>query len=237
MKKRILVLALALGSNPAMAQLVTLDPAALVQSIFRYTQMIASYAQQAKQLENDVLQYQSMLKNLANNPMGAVTPNYDILVRNQARIMADGQKIGNSMATVSGGIDKTFTNPQGSYQDKFKGWTNGSGDALKGAMLNAGLHREEFADDTTALRALVDKNQASEGNLGALKTLGEINGAQLQESMKLRDLISGQQLATNSFMMAQASKDQARLDNNRSIMGTGAKPIPKFTNKNSLISK
>lgn len=52
----------------------------------------------------------------------------------------------------------------------------------------------------------MEKNQKSEGNLGALKTLGEINTALLQELMKLRDLISQQQIAQGSYLAAQNSK-------------------------------
>ena len=73
-------------------------------------------------------------------------------------------------------------------------------------MLNAGLQRENFASDEAALKALVEKNKKSDGNLGALKTLGEINAQQLQESMKMRDLISQQQLAQNTYMASQAAK-------------------------------
>lgn len=140
--------------------------------------------------------------------------------------MTTGQSIANSMGAVSTNISKIYTNPEGNYSTKFKNWNATSGDALKGAMVNAGLHRENFADDTAALQALVTKNAASEGALAATKTLGEINSAQVMESIKLRELISSQQLAATAYMLTQTSKSQAASDRGEAIAGPSLVTMP-----------
>lgn len=212
----ILTTFISLLSSVALAQLAVVNPTSdwlsRVQHVARYAQAAESYSKQVLQYQNQLLQYEAMLKNLKSNPLAIVAPNMDELVNNSAKLMASGRSIGNNMSTISDDISKVFTNPQGDFGAKFRVWTTASSNALKGAMLNAGLHRENFANDTAALKALVTKNTASEGALAATKTLGEINTAQLMESIKLREMISSQQLAVNSYMMSQEHKDQAKQD-------------------------
>jgi len=213
-----------------------------VTQILNNVQLTASYAQGAQRLQQQILMYAAMVKNLENNPLGAVIPDMNILVSNQAKIIAAGTDIGSSMATVDTNFAKNFNNPTAAtYGEKFGAWTTTSTSALKTAMLNAGLQRENFADDTTALQALVTKNQASTGDLGALKTLGEINTSQLQESMKLRDLISSQQLATGTYLAAQASKGQAATDNDKAIqdgfLSTKPTSVPALDTSTKTYSK
>lgn len=215
MKKLIATVALAFGvAGSAQAQLAVICPTCsnMWTQAAGYAIQGDSLAKQALQYENQILQYEAMLKHLQENPLGAVLPNLGLLATNAAKIQANGQDIANNMGAVSGNIEKAFKNPQGDFGVNFKVWTNASIDALKGAMLNAGLHREQFTDDTTAIKAMIVKNQASVGDLGALKTLGELMIAQLNESIKLRDLITAQNNAINTVMMSQASKEQAVQD-------------------------
>lgn len=208
--------ALVAGCGSAAAQWVVTNPNSdlltQAQHLARYAQGADAYAKQLLQLQNSILQYQAMLKNLQDNPLGVVLPNLGLLVTNTVKIKENGENIANNMSNVSDNIARAFKNPQGDFGVKFKIWTNASSDALRGAMLNAGLHRENFKNDTDAVQALVEKNTASGGALAATKTLGEINTAQLMESIKLRELISSQQLAVNSYMLSKESKDQAKQD-------------------------
>ena len=224
MKKRISasILALMFTAN-AFAQWVVTNP---ISDVLAGIKHVASFAQQAKQLENDILTSQAQLKNLAKNPLAVVAPDINVLIDNTAALGKKGKNIGGSLSEVSGKLDAAFKDPQGNFAERYKKWTGASNDALTAAMLNAGLHREKFKDDTAALQALVSKNQASSGNLGAIQTLGEINTAQLQESMKLRDLISAQQVAANTYMVAQQSKDQARAEATSRTMKFKDNPKP-----------
>ncbi|MEM8515372.1 P-type conjugative transfer protein TrbJ [Massilia sp. MP_M2] len=195
-----------LHSTPVLAQWAVINPTsdiiAKAQHAASYAQAADAYAKQALQLQNQIMQYQAMIQNLQENPLGVVVPNLTLLATNTARIKQNGVNIANNMADVDDNIARAFKNPQGEFGVQFRVWSNASSDALKGAMLNAGLQREQFKDDEKALQALVTKNAASGGALAAAKTLGEINSAQLAEAYKLRELISAQQLATNTQMMA-----------------------------------
>lgn len=224
MKKRIsaAILALMLAGN-AVAQLTVINP---VSDILNGIRHVAGYARQAKQLENDIITAKAQIQNLAKHPLAVVAPDLKVLIDNTAKLQKQGKSIGGSLSEVSGKLDAAFKDPQGNFAERYKKWTGASTDALSAAMLNAGLHREKFSDDTAALQALVTKNQASKGNLGAIQTLGEINAAQLQESMKLRDLISAQQVAANTYMVTQQTKDQAKADKTARVMRFEDTPKP-----------
>lgn len=181
--------------------------------ILNNVQLAESYAQQVMAYQNQLLQYETMLKNLLAHPSGVTAPNLSQLATNQAKIMSMGTDISSSMARVDTNFAATFKSPTAaSFAAKFNLWTSSSHDALKAAMLNAGLQREQFADDATAVQALTTNVASSQGNLAALQALGGLNAAQLQESMKLRDLISQQQIAQNTYLAAQAAKEQAKQD-------------------------
>lgn len=181
--------------------------------LLNMAQLVASYAQQVTSYENQLMQYATMIKNLENNPMGVLLPDVQRAANNMARLMGMGTDIASTMSRVDQNFATTFKSPTAqTFSTKFSLWTNSSQDALRSAMLNAGLQREQFADDTTALQSMTDTLASSQGNLSALQALGSLNARQVQESMKLRDLISQQQVAQNTALSAQAAKDQMRTD-------------------------
>lgn len=187
-----------------------------VTQIVNMVQLVQSYDQQVMSYQNQILQYDTMLRNLAKNPNGVIAPDLTAMVQGQARLLSVGTDIASSMSKVDLNFAKNFTDSAGTtaldFGTKFKNLTNTSQDALKAAMLNAGLQRENFPSDQAAIQKLVDNVSAADGAVGGLQALGSLNAAQIQESVKLRDLISQQQVAQNTFMAAQAAKDQAKQD-------------------------
>ncbi|CAG0960333.1 hypothetical protein RHDC4_00660 [Rhodocyclaceae bacterium] len=184
-----------------------------VTQILNNVQLVEQYAQQVLSYQNQLMQYATMVQNLTKNPLGVLAPDLMQMAGNAARIMNMGQDIASSMARVDQTFASTFKNPiAAAFGTKFSLWTTASKDALKSAMLNAGLQREQFADDASALQGLVQSLSSSDGNLAALQALGGINARQVQESMKLRDLISQQQVAQNTYLASQSAKGQAKQD-------------------------
>lgn len=227
-----ILLTLLLGSNATLAGSVAgTGGSTEITQILNNVQLAESYAQQVQQYQNQLMQYETMVRNLASNPAGVIAPDLSRMASNASRVTAMGQDISSSMARVDSNFANTFKSPvAASYATKFSLWTDTSNNALKSSMLNAGLQREQFKDDASALQGLTSSVASSQGNLAALQALGSLNAAQVQESMKLRDLISQQQVAQNTYLAAQSSKDQAKQENNRAIMGLGDKPMPNANN-------
>ena len=226
MKTFLLIFILVLPSiRPAEAGSVgTVNASSETTQILNNLQLVASYEQMLTQYTNELLQYNTMIKNLAAHPSGDMGMTFNTLISNQARVMASSRDIGSTMARVDQDFAGQFQSPiAASFAEKFRGWTTHSNDGLKAMALNAGAQREGFQSDEDTLKALVEKNRASDGNLGALKTLGEINAQQLQESMKLRDLISQQQIAQASYMAAETAKKETLRESQVGSMGKATK--------------
>ena len=184
-----------------------------ITQLLNNVQLAESYAQQALQYELQLKQFANEIRNLAKNPAGVLAPDLLQLANNAARLLSVGKDIASTMSRVDQNFATTFKSPvAASFATKFQGLTNASQDALKTAMLNAGLQREQFADDTNALQGLVDSVSDADGTMGALNALGSLNARQIQESMKLRDLISQQQVAQNTYLAAQSAKEQMKTD-------------------------
>lgn len=195
--------------------------------ILNNVQLLESYARQGMQYIEEANTAAAMAKNLLANPLGVALPDVMRLANNTAKLMSFGQDIASSISRVDQNFASTFKNPTAqSFATKFSLWTNSSQDALKTAMLNAGLQREQFADDTSALQSLTDNLASSQGNLAALQALGSLNARQVQESMKLRDLISQQQVAQNTYLAAQAAKEQVVQDAQTNAWSITDRPIP-----------
>jgi P-type conjugative transfer protein TrbJ len=230
MKKLILLISFLAFSDSSFTQgMPVMDIANLIQNIISYGVQADEMATQALQYENQILQYQAMVKNLEQNPLGAVLPNYSLLVTNAVRIQQNNVQIANGMGQVSANIQKAFKTPQPNFGSQYALWIQSSQNASQAAMLNAGLQREALqqgGSDQAQLQSLVNKNMASGGNLAALQTLGEFMSVQIQESQKLRDLISAQQAATNTQIMADTSIAQAKQDQNTKLWTVTAQPMP-----------
>ncbi|MRD73751.1 hypothetical protein GH865_10890 [Rhodocyclus tenuis] len=174
-------------------------------------QLVLQFAQQVQAYQTQLQQYDTMLRNLQTNPGGVSLQGLNQMASNLAQLNSYGRNLGSGLQQLNDNFAKTFDNPVAKdFSGKFKAWTDTSQDGLKSAMRNAGMQRDQFPDDTTALQGLMQNLSAAQGNLSALQALGALNARQVQESMKLRDLISQQQVAQNNYMMSESKKTQER---------------------------
>ncbi|MDP2196092.1 MAG: hypothetical protein Q8J72_08915 [Rhodocyclaceae bacterium] len=222
-----LLAAAMLATAPAHAGGGGIAGATEITQILNNVQLVQQYATQSQQYVTQLQQTQAMLTNLMENPLGVQSPDVLRIANNMAKLHSMGKDIGSSVAKVDENFGKMFNSREAlNFADKFRTWTEGSTDGLKSAMQNAGMQREQFADDATALQGLTERVSSSQGNLAALKTLGSINAKQIEESMKLRDLIATQQQATNQHLIAQAQKEQKIEDMNARLWQFENKPLP-----------
>lgn len=200
----------------------------MIQLVMQYAKQIEQYSEQVEQTAQQVRQTEAMMQNLRDNRFGTISPELSRIAQNIARVKAMGTDIASNIALVDRQFAETFKNPEvAGFAEKFKLWTDVSQQGLHAAMLNAGLQREQFADDATSLQALVQSVSAADGNLAALKALGSLSSRQIHESMKLRDLVSQQQVAMNRHLAAQAAKEQATYDVQSNTWIVEDKPLPK----------
>ncbi|KKT72675.1 MAG: P-type conjugative transfer protein TrbJ [Candidatus Peregrinibacteria bacterium GW2011_GWA2_44_7] len=82
-----------------------------VTQILNNVQLAESYAQQVMQYQNQLLQYETMIRNLAKNPLGVIAPDLAQMVQGQARLLSMGTDIASSMSKVDLNFSKNFTDP------------------------------------------------------------------------------------------------------------------------------
>jgi P-type conjugative transfer protein TrbJ len=218
MKRILLLIALAIAS-PAKADTVfCVNCGTEWTQLVNYAQLASQYAKQVEQYALQLQQYQAQLQNMRLNPASVMGTEVTSLINSVGSIMQSGKAIGGTMAQIDANFANKFNNPlAGTFSQNFKTWTSTSQDTLGAAMRAAGLHRDAYATDTAALQALYNKTQTSQGSVAALQTLGEITVMQVQQTQKLQDLISTQNLAANTWMASQEAKQQATVDNDEAI--------------------
>jgi len=196
---------------PAHAQIPTTDIANLIKQGLIYAQQIEQYTRQGLQLEAE-------LKNLTQNPTSILGTDVGRLINGVGSVMSATNSIGGDFAQIDRNFATTFNSPTtATLAESFTKWNSTSTGTLEGALKAAGMHRDEFATDTDALTALYDESQASDGNLKAIQSLAKINSMQVQQTQKLQDLIATQNIASNTYMMSQASMQRAAMTNNDDI--------------------
>lgn len=216
-KKLIILLVALLGSQSVFAGSVV--GATEFTQIANNVQLVMQYEQQIEQYVRQGQQYETQLKNLIKNPSSIMKSDVNNMIKGIGMIMSAEQSIGGTLAQIDRKFASTFNSPTAAnYSAKFSSWTNASKGTLQGAMQAAGMHRDAYASNTDALRALYDESQSNDGNLAAIQTLSKINAKQVESTMALGDLMATQNIASNAYMAAQSSKWQAETDINSAIM-------------------
>lgn len=182
-----------------------------LQQIIDQFMQADQYAQDALNLQQNIIQSEQLIRSLQDNPIGAVVPDLNQLARNQAKMMALGNDIGNNMSKVDQNFAKTFTNPQaGEFGVKFKMWTN---EALKAQRISldssAGYQEDSATNEKSILSQLTAKLSSLNTPAAKLQAIGDVNAAQLKSAQELNNLFAQQQAAQATYMAAQLSKDQA----------------------------
>jgi P-type conjugative transfer protein TrbJ len=195
--------------------------------IMNNIQLVMSYAKQIQEYNTQLQQYQAQLQDLKRNPYSALNNNIGIIIHEVGNIMSAQNSIGGTMERIDRNFaEKYGSDIAGSFADKFKIWTDASKGTLNSAMKTAGLHRDAYANDAQALQALFNRSQSSDGTVAAVQQLSALTAMQIQHSQKLGDLLATQNLAANSWMASQVSKEQSSVDNDAEIRKGFIKAAP-----------
>jgi P-type conjugative transfer protein TrbJ len=225
MKKLLFVLALLAAGEPARAGAIV--GATEFTQIANNVELMMQYSTQIQQYSTQLQQYQAQLQNLVQNPTSMLGGETTQLINGIGGIMQAGKSIGGTLTQIDGNFAQTFKSPLArTFSDSFKAWTATSVDTLEAALKSAGMHRDQFSTDTAALTALFNRSQSSTGTVAAVQQLAALNAMQIQQTQKLGDLISSQNLAASTWMAAQVRKEQAQADVTTRVMKFTVPPAP-----------
>lgn len=174
-------------------------------------QLVMAYSKQVQQYANQLLQYQAQITNLIKNPMSLLGPEIGNMIKDIGKIMSVGKAIGSNIAQINKNFGTMFKDTNAlSLADNFKRWHDTSTDTIEGALKAAGLHMEQYASETAKIQALYSDSQKTGGNLEALQTLSKINIEQIQQTQRLGNLLSTQNIAMSTYLASQSARDQAK---------------------------
>ena len=139
----------------------------------------------------------------------------------QADINALGQIVqgGRALAYSLGNLDQLFrsTYPgystnSGVYYTNYQRWSQTTLDTTLGALRAAGLQNQQMQSEQTVIKSLEGMSQTADGQMQALNVLGEISDQQVQQLMKLRELMMADMSSKQAYqatMIQQQAADQA----------------------------
>jgi type IV secretion system protein TrbJ len=155
--------------------------------------------------------YQSMLRNmktLPNQSFGPIAADINAL----ATIVQGGQALAYSLGNLDQLFRQTYPgygyNPNAYYMN-YKNWSQTSLDTTLGALRAAGLQGQQLQNEQAVLNSLRGMAQTSDGRMQALQVLGQISEQQVQQLMKLRELMMADMSSKQAYQAAAVQRETA----------------------------
>jgi P-type conjugative transfer protein TrbJ len=182
-----------------------------VTQILNHAQLVMQYLRQAEQLAEAVKQTTDMVKNsrvLSSQIFGPIAADINAL----ASIVQGGRALSYSLANLDTlfkvrfpGYGYTGTG----YFTQYRNWSQTSLDTTLGALRAAGLQGQQLQSEQAVLSSLRSMAQSSDGRLEALQVMGQISEQQVQQLMKLRELMMADMSSKQSYQAAIIQKQAA----------------------------
>ncbi len=174
-------------------------------------QLINSYLRQGQQLTQEIRMVLDMTKNSATVPsqvFGPITSDIGQL----ASIVQGGRALAYSMGNLDAAFRSRFRgwgyNSRTWYLD-YQNWSETSLDTTLGTLRAAGLQGQQLQNEQAVLSQLRVMAQSSDGRMQALQVANQIAEQQVQQIMKLRQLMLADLQSKQAFQAAQIQRQAA----------------------------
>ena len=217
------VIALALVARPlaTSAQLAVIDAANLIQTTITALRSVESVINEVKMIEN-------MLQNTRGwGPGRWDSEALPRLVR-LGRVIEQEQAIAYTVANIDGVFRQRYPgyHPVTDWSREYDAWTRATLDTLRGTLNAVRLHAEDFATEQGRIEALAALSDSAEGRMQALQLGNMMTGEQLQQLVKLRQLVMAQINAQNVFMAHQTNREAQRAASQSEWVRNGNREAP-----------
>jgi type IV secretion system protein TrbJ len=171
-------------------------------------QLINNYIRQGEELRQKILMVADMARNAANLPFQVFGPVMADIGR-LAGVVRNGRALAYSMANLDSEFRNRFRgygyNARSWFRD-YRDWSQTSLDTTLGTLRAAGLQGDQLASEQAVLDQLRGMAQSSEGRMKALQVSNQILEQQVQQLMKLRQLVLADLQSKQAFQAAQIQK-------------------------------
>src|SRR5919201_1905473 len=178
-------------------------------------QLVSSYIRLGEQLQQQIKMVLDMTKNshiLPSQVFGSISSDIGRL----ASVVQGGQALAYSMANLDAEFRTRFRgygyNSRTWYTD-YRTWSQTSLDTTLGTLRAAGLQGQQLQSEQAVLNSLRSSLQGTDGRLEALHALGDISEQQVEQLMKLSELmmadLSSKQAYQAAIILQQAASEAA----------------------------
>ena len=179
--------------------------------LLNHAQLIMQYLRQAEQLAEAIKQTTDMIKNsklLPGQIFGPISNDLNAL----AAIVQGGQALSYSLANLDSLFRARFPGygySSTGYYVRYRNWSQTSLDTTLGALRAAGLQGQQLQSEQSVLNSLRSMAQSTNGRMEALQVMGQISEQQVQQLMKLRELMMADMSSKQSYQAAVIQKQAA----------------------------
>lgn len=174
-------------------------------------QLITSYIRQGEELRQKILMVLDMAKNTAELPFQVFGP-IMAEISSLAGIVQSGRSLAYSMANLDAEFRNRFRgwgyNARAWFTD-YRNWSQTSLDTTLGTLRAAGLQSQQMQSEEAVLQKLRGMANSSDGRLKAVQVANQIAEQQVQQLMKLRQLILADLQSKQAFQAAQIQREAA----------------------------
>ncbi len=206
------VLVLAATPSATMGQLPVIDAANLIQTTLTTLKMVESVINEVEMIANQVRQIENMFQNTRNYGRGIWDTEALPRLLRLGQVIDQEQAIAYSMANIDGLFRQRYPGyrPVTDWSREYDTWTRTTLDTLRGTLNSVRLHAGDFASEQGRIQALQAMSDSAEGRMQALQLGNMMAGEQLQQLVKLRQLVMAQINAQNVYMATQTNREAQR---------------------------
>jgi type IV secretion system protein TrbJ len=182
-----------------------------VTQLLNHAQLVLQYIRQGAQLANELNMYADMLKNtrmLSVHNFGAIMNDVNAL----AAIVQGGQALAYSLGNLDQRFRQTYPGygyNAGAYYTQYRNWSQTSLDTTLGTLRAAGLQGQQLQSEQAIIASLRGSLAGTDGRLEALHALGDISEQQVEQMMKLRELMMADMSSKQAYQAAMIQQQAA----------------------------
>ncbi len=182
-----------------------------VTQLLNHAQLVMQYIRQGEQLANEINMYADMVKNsrtLSAHTFGAIMNDINAL----ANIVQGGRALAYSLGNLDQMFRQTYPGygyNAGAYYTQYRNWSQTSLDTALGTLRAAGLQGQQLQSEQAVLSSLKASLQGTAGRLEAMHALGDISEQQVEQLMKLRELMMADMSSKQAYQAAMIQQHAA----------------------------
>ena len=176
-------------------------------------QLLQSYLRQGEQLAGELQMLEDMLKHsraLPYQTFSGVMP----AIAQLHRMVETGQALAYSMANIDGEFRSTFPGYAGfspnQWYRNYQTWSNRSLDTTLGTLKAAGLQASQMTSEGAVLDQLRVMAESADGRLLALQVSNQIAHEQVDQLMKLRQLMLADLQSKQAYQAMMIQQDATK---------------------------